>query len=123
MTRKADLETVRAAFRIAGLADGGIESFDDVGLELLWQIAEIRERIAGYEAQANEDITVSVSQTAEINRLKAQQELKPAWHDAPTVPGLWLAMDGRSFNITPDVFVYPWGGLQRRWYGPIPYDS
>ncbi len=42
MTRKADLETVRAAFRIAGLADGGIESFDDVGLELLWQIAEIR---------------------------------------------------------------------------------
>jgi hypothetical protein len=36
------LQTVRAAFRSAGLADGGVESLDDVGPELLWQIAEIR---------------------------------------------------------------------------------
>ena len=48
------LETVRAAFRAAGLADGGIESFGNVGAELLWQIAEIRAKTAHTEAEVQE---------------------------------------------------------------------
>lgn len=39
-----DLEKIRAAFRAAGLADGGIESINDVGPELLWQIADLRKK-------------------------------------------------------------------------------
>ena len=47
----------------------------------------------------------------------------PAWHDAPNAPGLWVAKDGRAFNITTDLLHYPWGEFQRRWFGPITPDS
>jgi hypothetical protein len=48
------LQTVRAAFRAAGLADGGVESFDDVGPELLWQVMEIRAKRTHTEAEVQE---------------------------------------------------------------------
>ena len=49
----------------------------------------------------------------------------PAWHPAPTVPGLWLANQGEKIRAL-DAFdiehmaKHPWPG--RRWYGPIPQE-
>jgi hypothetical protein len=58
-----------------------------------------------------------------------EAEKDPAWHDAPTCPGLWV-IDGDAYDVydfdgtlsvadggTSDE---PWEG---RWYGPIPADE
>ena len=51
---------------------------------------------------------------------------QPAWHDAPTVPGLWVCLrDSRhkSYRVR-DIEVQvtiPEDG--DRWYGPIPEDK
>ena len=52
------LQTVRAAFRSAGLSDGGVEALEDVGPELLWQIAEIRAKQRHTEADVQQLIEV-----------------------------------------------------------------
>lgn len=54
----------------------------------------------------------------------------PAWHDAPTCPGIWLCDEGEK-NLK-----YAWRSLRvmwpfnpemleegERWYGPIPEDE
>lgn len=44
----------------------------------------------------------------------------PAWHDAPTVPGLWLCnLDMQAYHL-PDPEIDLGGG--NLWYGPIPED-
>lgn len=47
----------------------------------------------------------------------------PAWHDAPTVPGLWwVAGTAGIFHI--DEAALPiYKGSAHRWFGPIPPDS
>ena len=50
----------------------------------------------------------------------------PAWHDAPTVPGVWICDEGdicytwTAHNIEILDQFDPGDGL--RWYGPIPED-
>ena len=45
----------------------------------------------------------------------------PAWHDAPTAPGLWVCnLDMQAYNL-PDPEIDLGGG--NRWYGPIPDDG
>ena len=51
---------------------------------------------------------------------------QPAWHDAPTVPGVWICDEGdicytwTAHNIEILDQFAPGDGL--RWYGPIPED-
>jgi hypothetical protein len=51
----------------------------------------------------------------------------PAWHDAPTVPGVWICDEGdicytwTAHNIEILDQFDPGDGL--RWYGPIPPDG
>ena len=48
----------------------------------------------------------------------------PAWHDAPTVPGLWYSTKSeRVWNFHSEKSIQVNGGYVGRWYGPIPYDS
>ena len=52
---------------------------------------------------------------------------QPAWHDAPTVPGVWICDEGdicytwTAHNIEILDQFDPGDGL--RWYGPIPEDK
>jgi hypothetical protein len=52
---------------------------------------------------------------------------QPAWHDAPTVPGVWICDEGdicytwTAHNIEILDQFDPGDGL--RWYGPIPPDG
>ncbi len=52
----------------------------------------------------------------------------PAWHDAPTVPGLWLCDEGdeNPYRFTCHNVSIPLNphlvGEGERWYGPIPED-
>ena len=46
---------------------------------------------------------------------------EPAWHDAPTVPGLWIAANGSSYMVTPEMIGQT--APARRWYGPIPQEN
>ena len=53
----------------------------------------------------------------------------PAWHDAPTEPGLWLCNDGddNPYRRTTHRVTFPLNqllvGENERWYGPIPQDG
>ncbi len=47
----------------------------------------------------------------------------PAWHDAPTVPGVWVnRVSMRAMEIDASV-LKAWGKADVRWYGPIPPDG
>ena len=61
-----------------------------------------------------------------IDRLKNQAKPPaPAWHDAPTEPGLWF----NSINHYADIVSQHWidrgvvANSHARWYGPIPQDG
>ena len=53
----------------------------------------------------------------------------PAWHDAPTEPGLWMCNDGddNPYRRTTHRVTFPLNqllvGENERWYGPIPQDG
>ena len=51
---------------------------------------------------------------------------RPAWHDAPTVPGLWVSdfswMAQKLGRETVEFFAKNRSIPSRRWYGPIPED-
>ena len=53
----------------------------------------------------------------------------PAWHDAPTEPGLWLCNDGddNPYRRTTHRVTFPLNqllvGEDERWFGPIPQDK
>ena len=53
----------------------------------------------------------------------------PAWHDAPTVPGLWITTDGQSrpahwlvCRVIDADHEASQSAKDERWYGPIPAD-
>jgi len=51
----------------------------------------------------------------------------PAWHDAPTVPGLWVSdfswMAQKLDRETVEFYAKNRSIPSRRWYGPIPEDK
>lgn len=59
-------------------------------------------------------------------RIESLEATCPAWHDAPTVPGVWICDEGdicytwTAHNIEILDQFDPGDGL--RWYGPIPED-
>jgi len=54
----------------------------------------------------------------------AKPEQAPAWHDAPTVPGIWLGDYGVASTVTEhDVKTWTTTNSKSRWYGPIPEDK
>ena len=56
-----------------------------------------------------------------INDLVVRNPVLPAWHDAPTVPGLWV-VGSRCLHINElDLPIYK--DSHCRWYGPIPEDK
>ena len=79
---------------------------------------------------------------AELERLKSEFDsiieaigddpapaTAPAWHDAPTVPGLWFCDEGdeNPYRFTCHNVSIPLNphlvGEGERWYGPIPEDK
>jgi len=50
-------------------------------------------------------------------------DVTPAWHDAPTCPGMWVAESAsRIFQL--DEFNLPaYQNTAVRWFGPIPKDE
>ena len=70
--------------------------------------------------------------TAAANAIRAElakPSSTPAWHDAPTEPGLWLCNDGddNPYRRTTHRVTFPLNqllvGENERWYGPIPQDG
>ncbi len=52
---------------------------------------------------------------------QAAKATGPAWHDAPTVPGLWV-VGSRCLHINElDLQIYERSNC--RWYGPVPDDG
>lgn len=54
----------------------------------------------------------------------------PAWHDAPTVPGLWITTDGQSrpahwlvCRVADAAHEASQSAKDERWYGPISPDT
>ena len=60
-------------------------------------------------------------------RIESLEATAPQWHDAPTVPGVWICDEGdicytwTAHNIEILDQFDPGDGL--RWYGPIPEDK
>ena len=54
-----------------------------------------------------------------VQNLRDQIASAPAWHDAPTVPGLWV-VNWRLVEVREREL---WAGQEGRWYGPIPEDK
>lgn len=53
---------------------------------------------------------------------------QPAWHDAPTVPGLWVCRQFitdrvQAYEVIDEMAFNKNLGLKGRWYGPIPPDG
>jgi len=52
----------------------------------------------------------------------------PAWHYAPTVPGLWMCQQAytgnmQAFEVTDPVALAMNLEIEGRWYGPIPMED
>ena len=62
-------------------------------------------------------------------RIESLETTCPAWHDAPTVPGLWFCDEGdeNPYRFTCHNVSIPLNphlvGEGERWYGPIPPDG
>ena len=56
---------------------------------------------------------------------QAARATVPAWHDAPTAPGLWLSERNNCAYLYPDDWAEPEPYVRKgsRWYGPIPQES
>ena len=53
---------------------------------------------------------------------------QPAWHDAPTVPGLWVCRQAitdnvQAYEVTDQMALNRNLKLKGQWYGPIPEDK
>lgn len=58
----------------------------------------------------------------------AAQQPAPAWHYAPTVPGLWICQQAytgnmQAFEVTDPVALAMNLEIEGRWYGPIPMED
>jgi len=106
----AAINKICADVQAAGFANGGIETPADVAPEILFQLKEKIE-----------------AATAAALAAPATAPAQPAWHDAPTVPGVWICDEGdicytwTAHNIEILDQFDPGDGL--RWYGPIPPDG
>lgn len=98
----------------------------------------VDEALASYEAWMAEDdynATDALHKIMDHMRQRAAsyakpaQQPAPAWHDAPTEPGLWLCNDGddNPYRRTTHRVTFPLNqllvGENERWYGPIPQDG
>ena len=64
-------------------------------------------------------------QHKQLRAALAAQPSVPAWHDAPTCPGLWATVDGRhaSAVVIPKHELSLYQKTTTRWFGPIPPDG
>ena len=72
---------------------------------------------AGSELPTNSADQAEVTSTGQI----------PAWHDAPTVPGLWVCRQAitdnvQAYEVTDQMALNRNLKLKGQWYGPIPED-
>ena len=84
------------------------------------------EELANHEKTSGSPIEAAA---AEAIRAELAKPSAPAWHDAPTEPGIWLCDEGG-----PDCYTYTAHNIvllndpalkddECRWYGPIPQDG
>lgn len=86
---------------------------------------ELLERVSAlldeYDAEEFDSATVSDVRAALPAPATAPEQ--PSWHDAPTVPGLWVRAPGYEIGFDlmyiAGSYVPPEG---TRWFGPIPED-
>lgn len=91
--------------------------------ELLQQALEALEHITkDSSGKTGVEILTDIHEAVEtIRDHLAQPQGEPAWHDAPTVPGLWV-VGSRCLHINElDLPIYK--DSRCRWYGPIPEDK
>ena len=102
-------------------------------LESLWQMTKKFNFERLHESRLS-DSNVRVSAHDAMNAIRAElakpvEQQLPAWHDAPTEPGIWLCDEGG-----PDCYTYTAHNIvllndpamkddECRWYGPIPQDT
>ena len=61
-------------------------------------------------------------------RIESLEATCPAWHDAPTVPGLWVCRQAitdnvQAYEVTDQMALNRNLKLKGQWYGPIPEDK
>ena len=82
-----------------------------------------------YHTQQTRPIQKTEHAILAIRAELAKPSATPAWHDAPTEPGIWLCDEGG-----PDCYTYTAHNIvllndpalkddECRWYGPIPQDG
>ena len=80
------------------------------------------------DMQAMDNLDSYIARHKAIRAELAKPSATPAWHDAPTEPGIWLCDEGG-----PDCYTYTAHNIvllndpalkddECRWYGPIPQD-
>ena len=65
--------------------------------------------------------------TAQVRAALSATAPEPSWHDAPTVPGLWVSdfswMAQKLDRDTVEFYAKNRSIPSRRWYGPMPEDQ
>lgn len=93
---------------------------------LLEQVQDLLYRVTRWKGENHEVLTDLHDIKEAVKAVLAAPATAPAWHDAPTVPGLWMCNYGDLSVATvnqPDIDTFdPAYNTGGRWYGPIPED-
>ena len=94
---------------------------------LLEQVQEFLYRVTHWKGGNHEELTDLHDMKETIKAALVAPATAPAWHVAPTVPGLWMCNYGDLSVATvnqPDIDTFdPAYNTGGRWYGPIPEDK
>ena len=90
---------------------------------LLEQVQDLLYRVTRWKGENHEVLTDLHDIKEAVKAALAAPATAPAWHDAPTVPGLWALDDGTTCQVMPGASLRFDAGDGTRWYGPIPPDG
>ena len=105
----------------------------DATRALLEHVQEFLHRVTHWRGCNHEGVTdlhdMKEAVKAALDQEPATAPPTPAWHDAPTEPGLWMCNEGddNPYRWTTHRVTFPLNqllvGEDERWYGPIPQDA
>jgi len=94
---------------------------------LLEQVQEFLYRVTHWKGGNHEELTDLHDMKETIKAALEAPATAPAWHVAPTVPGLWVSdfswMAQKLDRETVEFYAKNRSIPSRRWYGPIPEDK
>jgi hypothetical protein len=118
------LETCRT-IQHGGFILGDEQLFSEVAVNAAAK--DIRAHLAqpqGAPATLNDAMHESLTITkAYENGWQAAKATCPAWHGAPTEPGLWAVSSNKYSGVVHVVDPAAYDQGNHRWYGPIPEDK